>query len=468
MLTEMSVEEQYRQASSDDLRILVVGAGIGGITVAQLLRRQHRHPVLIDRAAPDADPGYMLALMPMVDPVLDRLGVHERYCTASTPVQRYGLRDRHGRRTRLDPIGTVLDQYGDYRGIDRASLIDALSTDGCPVAHRTTIHATRDEDVPDAPIMVGFGEPWRGGRERRRPAPAASRQAPAAWRETISGQQSAAPREYAFDVLILADGMGSQGRGLVVGSQPLDRAETDWSGWVVWIESDADADLGEEVWGTGFFLGSYPVLDRIGVFLGGPDRELDLGRQAFVDSVRRRLREVSPRTERALTAVEQTPDAYRWAMNDVRSPSWTRNRLALLGDAAAGFMPTAGIGAGMAMESAGVLAAALQRAERSTVAAALADYERVQRPRVEAAQKTSRQLARMMFNSSRVIAAARDLGTRFVDVGTALKPIQRLLQSPPADLSQPPSAVVGSGQGRSSQHGSGQAGGPSRSSGSLR
>lgn len=436
----MSVDEQYQEMSADELRVLVVGAGIGGITVAQLLRRQNRHPVLIERGGPDADPGYMLALMPMVDPVLDRLGVGDNYQAASTSVQRYGLRDRHGRRTRMDPIGKVLDQYGDYRGIDRAALIDVLSSEGCPVAHRTTIRATGDEDLPGAPTLVSFAGPESDGRSRTQPA-----------------------REYAFDVVILADGMGSHGRSLVVGNRPLDRAETDWSGWVVWIDADAETDLAEELWGTGFFLGTYPVLDRIGVFLGGPDREFDLGRSAFVDSVRRRLQESSPRVERALTAVEETLDAYRWPMNDVRTPSWTRNRLALLGDAAAGFMPTAGLGAGMAMESAGVLAAALQQADRSSVAGALADYERVQRPRVEAAQKTSRQLARMMFTRSRLIAVGRDLAMRFVDVGTALKPIQRLLQAGPTDLSQHRPAAVAA-----APDGSAQAGGPSRSSGSLR
>src|SRR5699024_8935368 len=96
-----------------------------------------------------------------------------------------------------------------------------------------------------------------------------------------------------------------------------------------------------------------------------------------------------------------------------RAPRWTTRRTVLLGDAAAGFLPTAGIGAGMAMESAWVLATMLRsllptaeaglvtdvtaarpdqanRVAADELAATLARYEQEQRPRVETAQDTSR------------------------------------------------------------------------------
>lgn len=39
MFIPTTIADQYQQAASDNLRILVVGAGIAGITAAQLLRR---------------------------------------------------------------------------------------------------------------------------------------------------------------------------------------------------------------------------------------------------------------------------------------------------------------------------------------------------------------------------------------------------------------------------------------------
>ncbi|MEZ5267743.1 MAG: NAD(P)-binding protein [Microthrixaceae bacterium] len=47
-------------------RILVVGAGIAGATLAALLRRRGEAVALIERAGPLADEGYMLGMMPLV------------------------------------------------------------------------------------------------------------------------------------------------------------------------------------------------------------------------------------------------------------------------------------------------------------------------------------------------------------------------------------------------------------------
>jgi salicylate hydroxylase len=106
-------------------------------------------------------------------------------------------------------------------------------------------------------------------------------------------------------------------------------------------------------------------------------------------------------------------------------------RVVLLGDAASGFLPTAGIGATMAIESADVLGRALARATPESVPAVLQDYEARQRPRVESAQRTSRVLARLVFTTSRPGAVVRDLASRFVTLDRALAPIVRLLEDRP-------------------------------------
>ena len=94
------------------------------------------------------------------------------------------------------------------------------------------------------------------------------------------------------------------------------------------------------------------------------------------------------------------------------------------------FLPTAGIGAGMAMESASVLADEIAAADRDDPAAALDRFEARQRPRVETAHDNSRSLAGLMFDRSRLLAAARDQVFRVLSIRTALKPILRLLDTP--------------------------------------
>ena len=87
MLTATSVQTQLGAVRADRLRVLVVGAGVAGVTLAQLLRQEGLHPVLLERSGQHADSGYMLALMPMVDPVLEDLGLREEYRARSVGLQ---------------------------------------------------------------------------------------------------------------------------------------------------------------------------------------------------------------------------------------------------------------------------------------------------------------------------------------------------------------------------------------------
>lgn len=57
MIIAETVNEQLKHVDSDEPRILIVGAGIAGITLAQLLRGRGMHPILIDRSA---DSGRMI------------------------------------------------------------------------------------------------------------------------------------------------------------------------------------------------------------------------------------------------------------------------------------------------------------------------------------------------------------------------------------------------------------------------
>jgi 2-polyprenyl-6-methoxyphenol hydroxylase-like FAD-dependent oxidoreductase len=399
MFISTSLKEQMALAQDDYLRVLIVGAGVAGLGLAQALRAAGRHPVLVERAADHADSGYMLSLMPLVDPLIRRIGVQGAYRARSVPFHRYLLHGRRGQLLREYAIDTLLGSGGDYRGIARGELLQALATEGASVSYATTLAALRQ--TPDAVHATLRSD---GG--------------------TVEGE---------FDAVVLADGMHSSGRALLLAPGQVGEYDSGWGGWMVWMDSDAaHADRGDEIWGTDFFVGVYPAKGRAGVFVGGHRDDTRAGLQDFVAHVRAQLRQLDPWLEQALAAVATSGAApYYWKLADCRSAMWTHGRVALLGDAAAGFLPTAGIGAGMAMESAGVLAWRLLAAGRSTVAAALTDYERAQRPRVEAAQDNSRSLARFMCRRSGVLAWLRDGIARMVSLKAALGPIRKLLASAP-------------------------------------
>ncbi|GAT11701.1 FAD-dependent monooxygenase [Mycolicibacterium novocastrense] len=397
MLSPTSLEKQYERAAADEMRILVVGAGIAGVTAAQLLRGDGRHPVLIERAEGAPAQGYMLALMPMVDAALDDLAVRDAYRAASVPLKRYAVRGHTGRLLRTDSTVDLMSRYGDYRGIARGPLIDVLAGAGCPVTYDAVV-----TDLAETSSGVDVGVRSHGADHRMH-----------------------------FDLVVIADGMHSKTRGFVLDGRPVEWVDTGWGGWVVWAPDEGDPDLGEELWGARGMVAMYPVADALGVFLGGPREDTAAGPAPFVTSMRRDLKTVDPRLDRAMAAVATDPDPYYWSLTDCRAPRWTTGRTVLLGDAAAGFLPTAGVGAGMAMESAWVLSRMLRHAPRIALGELLRAYEHAQRPRVEAAQDNSRQLAKVMFRRSRTLAVARELAMRVMSVERALRPIQRLLQQQP-------------------------------------
>src|SRR5690606_33835233 len=325
------------------------------------------------------------------------LGLRQQYRDASVPLNWYNFHSSTGRPGRTDSLEKILAQYGDYRGIGRGELIDTLSATGCDVSFDTTVTAIRNrEDATEVTLKSAGTE------------------------VTLD-----------FDLVIVADGIHSSTRPLALGDRPVQYVDTGWGGWVVWAPEAEQTDLGAELWGAGFFLGAYPVKGKLGVIVGGPNEDTAAGATAFVDRVRRKLTHLGPLLDSALAAVEREPEPYYWPLTDCRASVWAVNRTVLLGDAAAGFLPTAGVGAGMAMESAWVLARMLRDSGRAEIPARLQDFENAQRPRVETAQQTSRQLAKLMFRRSRTLAVVRDFAMKFLSVEAALKPIQRLLADRP-------------------------------------
>ncbi|HWK77711.1 NAD(P)/FAD-dependent oxidoreductase [Microbacterium sp.] len=391
MLTATTLSEQLEAQRDDRLRVLIAGAGVAGVTLASLLRTRGLHPVLIERMPRMEHPGYMLALMPTVDPVLKDIGVHDEYLARSAPLTRYAFRSHRGRTLRTDDLGALLSLHGDYQGIERGVLLEVLTAHGCPVTFDTTITTIGDD--------VGFS----------------------------SGERAA------FDLVVAADGIHSRTRDLLEVGE-VSTVDTGWAGWVTW--SDAlgdDPALGEELWGDGLFLGVYPVKDRIGIFLGGPVADLRIGPSALAARVRKAAPEIGPRLGAALDAVTADPDTYLWLLTDVRAQRWidARRHAVLLGDAASGFLPTAGIGAGMAMESAWMLGRMLAHADRTSLSAVLAEWEHVQKPRVESAQSNSRMLAKLMFRRGRAVAWLRETAMRVMTVKAVLGPIIRLIAEQP-------------------------------------
>ncbi|MFD8205271.1 FAD-dependent monooxygenase [Streptomyces sp. NPDC059695] len=109
-------------------------------------------------------------------------------------------------------------------------------------------------------------------------------------------------------------------------------------------------------------------------------------------------------SDRLLDAMRHATDFYFDSVGQVRMDSWTRGRVALLGDAACCPSSLSGMGSGLALVGAYVLAGELAAAHGDH-RVAFARYEREMRAYAEGCQKMGDGVARLMVPGSRTAAA---------------------------------------------------------------
>jgi len=107
------------------------------------------------------------------------------------------------------------------------------------------------------------------------------------------------------------------------------------------------------------------------------------------------------------SVLKQVDKTFRWALYDREPlPTWTKGRLTLLGDAAHPMLPHLGQGANQSIEDGIALATILGRLDSAVVPAALLAYERLRRERVAQIQLGARK------HGLRVDSAYADLAVR--------------------------------------------------------
>jgi len=238
-------------------------------------------------------------------------------------------------------------------------------------------------------------------------------------------------READYDLVVGADGIHSQIRTHV--SPQIETFDSHWACEAWWSERNGlPPSTVFEQWGSGRFAGLYPAPGKLGAIMAAPHSVLrgDLaeGRRERARRAFRRMK--GPAQEAFASFPGDADEAFYWKLEDRRAKDWAKGRVVLLGDAACAFLPTAGIGASMAMESAAVLADELSRAGARDVPLALANYEKRRRKRVEAAQDDSRKLARWMFASRGPRSWLRNRALRFMGLESLAGNIVKMHDEP--------------------------------------
>ncbi|WP_432798018.1 FAD-dependent oxidoreductase [Poriferisphaera sp. WC338] len=367
------------------MKVLIVGAGMAGLVLGGLLRRRPgTEIVIIERAARFEDlSGFAIGLYPMGARVMHGLGVYGLFEKQSRLLSGYAVHDDEGKLVRKD--FSIGDLIGTMRCIGRDELVGVLREGlsvggGCEVDMRMGVTVEAINERADK-VRVKFND----------------------------------EKEEEFDLVVGADGVHSQVANLCF--KPGKVYDPGWGGWVWWTKLDESGEAGliTENWGLGRFIGFYPTDRRLCVAAFGPNHEIEVtgeGRKEKVNRYMGRLGEVYGDAMADMPGDDE--HAVYWRLADCVHKKWHTKRVVLVGDAAAGIMPTAGAGASIAMESAAVLADELLRVDEGCVERALRLYEKRRRKKVMAMVRQSRKLARMMVKTSKWAMRKRFLFIRYM------------------------------------------------------
>ena len=355
---------------------MIVGGGIGGLSVARELALRGLKATVLERS-PQLNPvGAGIIMNPNAMRVLERNGLADQVRRDSWPYLTRETRDQHGR----------LLAMRDYR-----PLYDAGKLAQGALVHRAHLLNVLYRSLP--PGTVSFGK-------------------------MVSSNDLAGA-----DLVIGADGIHSQVRREVLGS-----FNTNYMGYRshrLIMENVAGVRCFTEYLGRGQRIGLVPIGEKrlyIWTTYNSPREERlapDLPRQfaQFTDAGLQRLfAALPPPTSIITTEIEEL-----WL------EQWFSKNVVLLGDAVHAMTPNIGQGAGMAMEDAVALAEEL--AGSTKIEDALQNYVRRRKPRVETVMRISREVGGdgQRFGALECWLRNRRITREARDVGKAQAELERLL-----------------------------------------
>lgn len=346
------------------MRVVIVGAGIGGIATALALGRAGIDHVVLEQAPALTAVGAGIQLSPNATRVLGLLGLGDALAAVAVRPGSHRFRDwKTGEDVLRTPLGDAAERVfgSSYFHAHRADLLDVLLAG-----------LDRSRLRLDARV-VAIGQDADG-----------------AWAETADGRRERG------DVLIGADGIHSLVRRELAGA---DRPR--FSGYMAWrglVPAERAAPLGiardSHVWmGPGrsmvvYWVSAGRLLNWIAICPSDGEAEESWTAEGTTGAALRDYDGWHPEVT-GLIAASEPP--LKWAIYDRDPlPRWVDGRIALLGDAAHSMLPFHAQGVAQSIEDAWVLARALGEAGAAGATDALRRYEALRLERASHVQEMSR------------------------------------------------------------------------------
>jgi 2-polyprenyl-6-methoxyphenol hydroxylase-like FAD-dependent oxidoreductase len=337
-------------------RVIIVGAGIGGMALAAALQRLDIPVLVLERAVRLGEVGAGLGVLPNAVRALAAIGISRKLYGNAGPFRRFLVCNQSGAEL------TAIDFEGAFRRVGGEGY----------VMHRAALHAAISECVDPASVRLDAHV-------------TAIEQNQAGVSVHVAGESAPVPG----DLVVGADGLNSVVRGYVLGDGPPRYAgETIFRGIT---EAELDPpDVCREVLGVGQRAAFYDMGG--GRCYWWATSPVPPGTHIAEETRSAYLQERFAGWPFGLPALFARTPSERILQNDIfdRNPArtWHRQRVVLLGDAAHPTTPNLGQGACLAIEDAVVLARTIGQA--SDWESALAHYHRQRGPRTARITRLSR------------------------------------------------------------------------------
>jgi 2-polyprenyl-6-methoxyphenol hydroxylase-like FAD-dependent oxidoreductase len=353
-----------RPHREDYMRVLISGAGLAGLTTAYWLRRYGFTPTIVERAPSLLVGGYKIDVRGTALQVLKRMGIQDAVVAASTDMQGAMLVDKDGE--------VINEMTGDAFGHRVGEDLEIV---------RGTLCQILMEHIADAEFI--FGDSIR----------AIAQDSDRVRVEFTKNN----PRE--FDLVIGADGLHSNVRGIVFGDESRFLRDLGLYLCVYSVPNYLNLDRMEV---------QYSELGRIAAIWSSrgdanakacfgftaPSTHIDLRERAQQQRVLADVYQgIGWEVPRLLEMMPSAADYYFDAAAQITMAHWTQGRVALVGDAGYCASPMSGQGTSLALIGAYVLAGELASGAYQT---AFDRYEKEMRPFVALNQALGIKSAKLM------------------------------------------------------------------------
>ncbi|MGA7521597.1 MAG: FAD-dependent monooxygenase [Acidobacteriaceae bacterium] len=311
--------------------VLISGASVAGPALAYWLHRYGFQPTIVERAPAVRPGGYAVDFRGASMRVLERMGLLAAVREKQTRIGAITIVDANNRKVASMPDGFTSGELEILRG-DLAALFHEATRETTEYIFDDSI-ATMEERAGGVDVQF-----QRGGQRR-------------------------------FDLVAGADGLHSRVRSIAFGDGAAFVRYLGYYACVFTIPNYLNLDHAGLYYAT---LGK-----KVGIFSGGDGREakasfffatepLDYARRDSAQQkkiLRAHFQQEGWELPRLLELMEIAPDFYFDSVSQVKMDRWSKGRSVLLGDAAYCASPLSGMGTGMAVVGAYVLAGELAEAD---------------------------------------------------------------------------------------------------------